>query len=274
MMNGCYVTDNAGVGVRICGGVRHNLPSKHDNHNHFARNLGGNEVDFRLTSMRAETNVKINGENSAEYDEKQYSQLHSKTIVANQSNNNRTQFQRDSSGSSFRKGDWWCQTCVPKIVVQGSKDSCPRCSSSKSRGIILPSEEILKLNRSGIWASYDLAKTTTKSSTNKSVLNKIRIKKTEGQHEVILNPAIISPTWWFDGDDAGWLPYDYKSNQKLESVFQSLRREKECSARSSGQAQTKNIVLLSEGRYSVNVETMEQINTTSQFLRLVQRREN
>ena len=90
-----------------------------------------------------------------------------------------------------------------------------------------------------------------------------------------------SPTWWFDGDDVGWLPYDIESTQKLESAFQAflcldvdsttttedqeLRQEQHPSSR---------FVLLSRGRYSVDVQTMEQINTKSHFPRLVRRREN
>jgi len=276
IMNECHVIDNAGVGVRIRGGVRHNLSSQNDKQNQFARNLGGNEVDFLTTSAEDATNQKSIGERTNKNDkEKQHS---SKNSQSNQ------KLQRDPSGSSFRKGDWWCLGCVPKIIVHGSKDSCPRCRSEKSDGKLLSSEEVMKLNRSGTWITSAAATNTDVSPTNNIAANRIQNEKAEDQHEVIASPADISPTWWFDGDDAGWLPYDTESNQKLESVFQLTTCRKVNSVRAVEreevnqeiykQFSSSKIILLSEGRYSVNVETMEQINTDSHFLRLVQRREN
>ena len=223
-MTGCHVIDNAGVGVRIRGGVRHNLHPDNTS-NHFARNLGGNEVDFRAAT---DEDQKSNGEQEDGSNPKSPSNEH---------------FQRDAAGSSFRKGDWWCPKCLPKDIVHGSKDSCPRCSSNKDDGTLLSSEEVIHLNRGG------------------------------GSSEAI---ARITPTWWFDGDDAGWLPYDIESNEKLESAFQALcPLDEQSTGYSEGADATKNnqIVLLSNGRYRVNLETMEQINTDSHFLRLVQRRE-
>ena len=77
-----------------------------------------------------------------------------------------------------------------------------------------------------------------------------------------------SPSWWFDGDDDnGWLPYDEDSSQKLENAFQALRLD---STTKKGQHPNR-IVLLSGGRYSVDVQAMEQVNTESHFLRLVRR---
>jgi len=94
----------------------------------------------------------------------------------------------------------------------------------------------------------------------------------------------VSPEWLFDGDDSGWLPYDSESSQELENAFQSFLCLKENRQGDVGEGQldqelckeisSTKIVTLSGGRYSVNLETMEQINTSSHFLRLVQRREN
>jgi hypothetical protein len=268
IMNECNVIDNAGVGVRIRGGVRHNLSSQNDDkqNNHFARNLGGNEVDFRASS--AEGN-----------DEKRDSQIigsnrnDSNEVQKNQSNE---KLQRDPSGSSFRKGDWWCLGCVPESVVQGSRDSCPRCRSRRSDGKFLLSEEVMKLNRSGgIWIA---------STPDTKIPVVVQSEKAEDKIEVIASPAEVSPRWWFDGDDAGWLPYDTESNQKLESAFQSLRciardpskdvEGEEVNQEKYKQTSNSKIVLLSGGRYSVNMERMEQINTDSHFLRLVKRRDN
>ena len=224
-MTSCKVIDNSGVGVRIRGGVRHNLHSN-DTSNHFARNSGGDQVDFCSASQEDQKSKGSEG----------------KKKNTNGNISSEHHFQRDASGSSFRRGDWWCRICVPKCIVHGSKKSCPRCSSGKGDGELLTSEEVIKLNR--------------------------------GDESI---KAAGAQRWWFDGDDSGWLPYDDESNEKLESAFQSLRYRspKEGEEKEHDQRQASgNVVFLSKGRYRVNLETMEQVNTDSHFLRLVQRREN
>lgn len=223
-MTGCKIIDNRGVGVRIRGGVRHNL-NPDNTSNHFARNLGGDKIDFRAASDEDE---ESNGEGD--------------TVGSNPKCPSNEHVQRDASGSSFRKGDWWCPQCVPKNIVHGSKDSCPRCGSNKHHGTLLSSEEVIQLNRGG------------------------------GSTAAIA----ATPTWWFDGDDAGWRPYDTESNEKLETAFQALCCiDERSTSDKEGDENTKHtaIVFLSNGRYRVNLKTMEQINTDSHFLRLVQRRE-
>lgn len=285
IMNGCRVTDNAGVGVRMRGGVRHNLLTNNDNPNHFATNLGGNEVDFRSTTAEEAVTQKLNGnqrdKTDEKRDEKQYSNgRHSQTIGSDRNDSHDVNIQRDASGSSFRKGDWWCKGCVPKIIVHGSKNSCPGCKFEKIDGTFLSSEEIIRLNRSGNW----MAPMEAKNMDISPATNRFQSENANDSHDVVASPPEVSPTWWFDGDDTGWLPYDTESSQTLERVFQSLlclketssgaAREKELNQETCKQISTTKIVLLSEGRYSVDLETMEQINTSSHFLRLVQRREN
>ncbi len=223
-MKGCQILNNGGVGVRIRGGVRHNLDS--ETSNRFMGNVGGDAVDFLSAQEQEETATNSNQGNEISQ--------------SNASN----QLKRDDAGSSFRKGDWWCLTCSPKSIVHGSKDSCPRCGSEKENGKLLSSEEVISLNRGN---SISASTTTCK----------------------------VSPKWWFDGDDAGWLPYDTESNQALERAFESFQNPKPSSdAKEKDGRIQPNTVLLSNGRYSVNLETMEQINTESHFLRLVQRRES
>lgn len=294
-MNECHVIGNAGVGVRIRGGVRHNLSSKNDKQNYFAKNLGGNEVDFRSTSAKDLTNQKLNGKyadrSDEKRDEKQYINRFSQIAGSSTNYNNDIQInrsneklQRDPSGSSFRKGDWWCSGCVPKKILQGSKDYCPRCRFKKSDGKFLSAEEVIKLNRNGVLIERDSTTNIVLPSITNITANNTQIENAEEPNEAIVSPVEASPTWWFDGDDAGWLPYDTESNQKLESAFRSFRCLKKNAARAvevekMNQEMLKRafgskIVSLSAGRYSVNIETMEQINTDSHFLRLVQRREN
>jgi len=137
----------------------------------------------------------------------------------------------------------------------------------------------MELNRSGIWIAPTSDTNIAVSSTT-NIANENKSEKDKEEYGVMASPTEFSPSWWFDGDDAGWLSYDTESNQKLESVFQSLCRIRVNLSRAvEDQERYKHIssckiVLLSEGQYSVNVETMEQINTDSHFLRLVQRREN
>jgi hypothetical protein len=242
IMNGCNVVDNAGVGVRIRGGVRHNLiieesepesesiiPCSNNSNNIIIRNLGGNDINFRLSSAEEEDNNNTNNNH--------------------QSNQ---QPQRDSSGSSFRKGDWWCPNCIPKRIIQGSNDSCIFCKIEKNHGgKLLTTDEVLSLNRGDHIASQVFEK--------------------------------VSPTWWFDADgDVGYIPYDVESSQKLEDAFQALHldstttttaKDKEDQQLLCQNHNDDRIVMLSGGRYSVDVQTMEQINIESQFLRFVQRRE-
>ena len=245
IMNGCNVVDNSGVGVRIRGGVRHNLIMKesesksksesilpcsnNNNSNNIIQNLGGDDIDFRLSSAEEEEGKE--DDNSTNNNHHQ---------------SNQQQPQRDSSGSSFRKGDWWCPNCIPKRIIQGSNDSCTFCKIEKKHDNLLTTDEVLKLNRGEHVASQVLEK-------------------------------VVSPTWWFDADgDVGYIPYDVESSQKLEDAFQALHLDSTTTttAKEKEDQQLNNrIVMLSGGRYSVDVQTMEQINIESQFLRLVQRRE-
>jgi len=65
-------------------------------------------------------------------------------------------------------------------------------------------------------------------------------------------------TWWFDidDDDRGWHLYDATSRRALEKAH-----EQGCER-----------ILLQDGKYLVNLLTMQQINVESQFPRKVQRR--
>mmetsp|Transcript_69549 Transcript_69549/g.141407 ORF Transcript_69549/g.141407 Transcript_69549/m.141407 type:complete len:235 (+) Transcript_69549:266-970(+) len=150
-----------------------------------------------------------------------------------------------------------------KILVL---DATPKKSSS---GIFLSSEEILTLNRGGVCTAPVSTTKTNAESGNKQ----------DDQSGV--ESRGFPPTWWFD-TDAGWRPYDTESNQTLEDAFRSLRalnedlgttvHGDEMNNELSKAYSNKKIVLLSSGRYSVNLETMEQTNTESHMLRLVLRK--
>ena len=217
IMKKCEILNNSGVGVRIRGGVKHNLHS--ETSNRFMGNAGGDEVVF----LSAQENE---GDETSHTKQTEH-------------------LRRDDAGSSFRKGDWWCLNCTPESIVHNSKDSCPRCGSEKNKGKPLSSEEVMTLNR-----GESIATATATSTTNDTA---------------------TAPTWWFDGDDAGWLLYTTDSTETLERAFQSLKLSE---ANHEEEQLSGKTVFLSNGRYSVNLETMEQINTESHMLRLVQRRIN
>ena len=277
----CHIIDNAGVAVRIRGNIRHNLFKESDGKNYFERNLNGNKVHFCSTNNVGDLTVIDYKLNNGE--QENYSQLNNKIIL-----------KRDSSGSSFRKGDWWCLVCDPKgrrRIVQGSRIICSVCGSDKGNGKFLSSREVLELNRSGISAASNIG--SDNKGDDDDVLPIIATVKDTNQneniasndHQITQSPEIDIPTWWFDGDDAGWLPYNSESNKKLEKTFQSIQYLESKFAR-LGEVEnviqevirkkisTTNIVSLSDGRYSVNLEKMEQINTGSHFMRLVQRKED
>jgi hypothetical protein len=227
-MDQCRVTGNAGVGIRIRGPVQVSaLDDNGSNGNIFEENGGGN-IDY----MDSEDSIDDPGSKSNIID--------SEAAIV-------TALRRDSSGSSFRQGDWWCPNCHnPKQIVPGSRNACPRClKGGKSMGTFLTKEEVTKLNR----GSYC-----------------VKITNDDSKDEL--------PTWCFDTDNGAWHPYDSESSQKLESAFQSLcQKQQNVSAEISTQ-QPSPIVSLHGGKYQVNVKTMEQINIETHFLRLVRRKSN
>eukprot|EP00536_Pseudo-nitzschia_multiseries_P014601 jgi/Psemu1/215271/e_gw1.734.8.1 len=288
VMKACTVTDNAGVGVRIRGGVEHDICLAHgeDEHQHqhqhqheheheplpgerpnyFARNAGGNDIDFRPATGEGNADGD-GGDSSNGNDAGRGMRATTRTTTQQQ--------QRDASGSSFRKGDWWCQGCLPQRIVPGSRDSCPACGADKSTGRLLSTREVIQWNRGngsgnpggigGGGGGGGRSVSTTESDPERALT----------QTDAAANDA----TWWFDADgddDVGWRPYDAESNEALERAFRSIRcrTETETPGEGSGHRTPKNsIVLLSNGKHRVDLETMEQTNTESHFLRLVQRRE-
>jgi hypothetical protein len=146
---------------------------------------------------------------------------------------NNGQVRRDAAGTSFRQGDWWCPKCRPRYVLLDRQSQCSQCASPKSSGRVLTVEEIHQCNQG--MAFVDSTTTTT---------------------------------WCFDADDKGWVAYDTESSRLLEEAYQQRNHSKNTddSAESTNPA-----VLIADGRYQVNVVTMEQINVDSHFMRLVRR---
>jgi hypothetical protein len=209
-MKHCRVVDNIGMGVCLRGPVLHVLEE-----NEIERNGGGNLV--QLEEEDDNENMDSDGNK----------------------NNASGPHRRDASGSSFRKGDWWCPKCIPKTPVIGRLDQCPTCQSEKGTAQPLTIQEITLLNQ-----GTGIASENCKYNSSNIV-------------------------WWFDGgDDKRWVQYDVESCRLLERAFQEHNDP-------SSRQQDAPIVKLCLGRanYQVNVQTMEQTNVESQFLRLVRRRQ-
>lgn len=203
-MRRCVIQDNLGAGVRLRGHVTHDFED-----NEIAGN-GGTNVEY-LTDLVDEMSDQPDG------------------------------LRRDSAGSSFRMGDWWCPACEPQVAVTERLDKCPRCDADKANGgRLLTSHEVLKCNR----------------------------------HVPMAGTALRSPTecvtWLFDrDDDKGWVAYDEESCKLLEDMFQKYSNLGDSINRKDA---TDPIVFLQGGKYQVNVRSMEQINVQTQFPRLVRRR--
>jgi hypothetical protein len=208
VMRRCRVSKNAGVGVCLRGPVRHEMEE-----NDLTENGGGN-LEFEK-EKKASTVGIVPG-------------------------------QRDSSGSSYRMGDWWCSICTPKVAIMFSLSNCPCCNSDISTGSLLTAEEVSRCNR----------------------------QQGPASHAAASESALSASTWWYDGDSAekGWIPYDEESSQVLEAAFQRCTR-RDCNLYDTG-PEDQGVVLLSGGKYQVNVMTRMQINVETQFPRLVRRISN
>jgi hypothetical protein len=258
-MTHCRVIDNAGAGVRIRGQVKHNQFEEEKYSNYFDNNKGGNLVAAGDDDCNDNTNSN-NEEN-----------LNS-TMISQR---------RDPSGSSFRKGDWWCPRCNnPKQVVPASQSACPRCQrGERSHGKLLSRDEIVSLNQ-GL-PSSSIIKDVVKNNEEKNGTKEVRTSSshtTKGEEE---------PRWWYDGDDAGWIPYDIDSTTKLERAYRSLfhgssnHHDDDDDDDDDGDGDVSPLdeevrpscatVSLLEGKYRVNLQTMEQVNTGTHFLRFVRR---
>jgi hypothetical protein len=229
ILKNCCIVDNSSAGIRLRGNVHHNdlVTSWSSSGNIIERNKGG-DFDCRPHDTDISESQKLHSEND---------KIQTGVVQP---------LRRDVSGSSFRKGDWWCPKCHPEQVVPGSRNVCLVCDSEKKIEYLLSNEEVMRLNQGAI----EIPTAQNESTTSTLVL----------AVEVVGHNVV---TWWFDADD-GWILYDAPSSSKLEEAFQLL-------SVSSDSNTISPIVYLSEGRYHVNLLTMEQINTETFFPRYVRR---
>jgi hypothetical protein len=153
---------------------------------------------------------------------------------------------RDIVGSSFRRGDWLCSQCR-QIVAGKAKEVefCSNCSSQRSFGDrLLTIDEIRKCNM-----GIDIRQGGLPSSST----------HVEG--------TII---WEFDGDDdKGWILYDEISSQLLEEAYCLITVQDNNGSELPSEG--PNLVYLQGGKYQVNLLSLVQINTETQFPRFVRR---
>jgi hypothetical protein len=223
----CEVVDNLGTGIRLRGAISYEIEGK----NTLERNAGG-DWDI-LEHLQDEDSDSIPKTKAGEL----------------------PPLRRDSAGSSFRRGDWWCSSCHKINPARGSKnndETCINCAVEKSKGgRLLTTDEIRQCNQ-----GVDIRQTFLSTS------------RFDGD-QTTTPSTICGITWQFDGDDEkGWLEYDHASSLLLEEAYQRMVHARATNSTNDADC----IVALSGGTYRVNLGTMEQINTGTQFLRLVRRR--
>ena len=156
---------------------------------------------------------------------------------------------RDEADSSFRRGDWWCPTCQPpkSKVVLWRRDQCPVCRAPKTEGCLLSVSEVRNLNAGVLEVPLG----------DSTIVTTVTVKDV---------PMNSNSQWLFDaGDEKGWLVYDGASTEILETAYRKWARTNDMP---HGETKT---VTLAGGKYHVNLESMEQVNVETQFLRLIKR---
>jgi len=85
--------------------------------------------------------------------------------------------------------------------------------------------------------------------------------------------------WEFDGDDEkGWIPYDVASSSLLERAYTNMMTQERIDDIDNKSSllvvpgESNQLVDLQGRKYQVNIGTMVQINTKTQFPRYVRRR--
>lgn len=221
----CHVVDNRGVGIRLQGDVDYQV----DGQNFLEDNDQGN-IDIL--------------ENRQDDGYREGSHMDTGMLS------------RDESGSSFRRGDWWCVTCHKINAARRSrmKYSCSICGEDRDKcGRLLMVDEIRQCNQ-GIDIRESLRMNESSTTKFDNAANSIAV-------------GVLQTIWEFDGDDEkGWILYDEESSILLEDLYQRL---------SSNPVSTQNEscrIRICGRKYAVDLNTMEQINIETQFLRNVRRR--
>jgi hypothetical protein len=135
-------------------------------------------------------------------------------------------------------------------VIPSTKVICSQCQANKDDGMLLTRDDVMRLNQ-GVWTM---------------------------DHTTVNQTA----TWWFHGGNVVetlWIRYDDECTVKLEQAyhsFLSLQEDKsnvqeKTIPEKTNESPSREIVSLMGGKYQVNLRTMEQINTTTFFPRLVKR---
>ncbi|CAJ1939588.1 unnamed protein product [Cylindrotheca closterium] len=300
IMNDCKVYDNQGIGVLIRGDVDCKLVNMEWSNN--------GKGDFVETTALQDDNDEQDGESNQTTQNNQTGTTKSSSETDTPSSTLPTRLppttilglKRDPSGSSsFRQGDWWCPKCYQNyydncqaisnpVIVMAGTGKCPSCGYEKNdnkdtvekyqqedyyNGLTIP--EISGLNRGQA------------IPIRQSLISRYRVETSSVRHQ-----------WMFDGDDKGWIPYDETSNDLLEDAFQKKNVLLEGNHLAQQDEPTSDdhdhddkdddddddyvlekakrhaaglLVTVSNGRYQVDLEKMEQINVESQMLRFVKR---
>ena len=256
VLKDCQIVDNQGAGVRIRGPIIHEEQGR----NVVERNVKGN---WDIILEHSEDNgVEASSANLAQGRD----DIHHSTKT-NTTTGLLPPLRRDAKGSSFRRGDWLCSKCF-QIVAAGRatgqmvmEERCSNCSllrGSPDEDRLLTMNEILECNM-----GIDIRQGWT-----------LPLPNDEGS-------AAANIVWEFDGDDAkGWISYDATSSSFLEQAYTNMMNQEQADNMDVGHNSSQQVVPegshqlvnLQGRKYQVNLRTMVQINTKTQFPRYVRRR--
>ena len=253
VLKDCQIVDNQGAGVRIRGPIVH----EEQGLNLVERNAKGNWDNVREQS----------DDDSVESNKFPYSG----SDAIDQSTTTKGMLpplRRDAKGSSFRRGDWLCSKCfqivaagrpTAEIMVEERCSNCSRPRGSLDEDRLLTMKEILECNM-----GIDIRQGWTLPSRMDDE-----------------SATAIVVVWEFDGDDEkGWVPYDAASSSLLEQAYTNMMTQERIDGididnKSSllvVPEECNQLVDLQGRKYQVNIGTMVQINTETQFPRYVRRR--
>ena len=189
---------------------------------------------------------------------------------------------------------WGHSLAAVVVVIPNSKDTCTQCDVSKKNSQtcrFLTTEQVMILNEGhdeqidllirdlcrGVFAVVEKRSDAVADSTM------ARIKSSSPDDEK--KNMKEKPTWWFDSDsDRGWVRYDADSMLALEDAYQTfllnhnrydgnnhIDDDNENSHTTADTTTGISVVLLSGGKYRVDLKSMEQINTETHFPRIIKR---
>lgn len=271
----CTIVDNGGAGICVRGPTA-TFEMTGEN-NTIERNTGGNIIILHK-SITEDGDDNDDTITTATDKKEQHQQNEKDSAVPIP--------RRDIPGTSFRQGDWWCPKCPMYSVSQNKCSECHFPKTPQQLGqqdqdgniIACPGVKYLTVEEINL---LNQGKNPFITNDTRNI-NTIDVPESSAKLGARGHLSAASKYCWsYDADDKGWIKYDDISQRLLEDTYQRYcnhesdifddRKDRQEYDEANGTINPKT-VLLSDGKYQVNVATMEQINVQSHFMRLVRRR--